>query len=325
MKELIENFSTQMEEAVAIGESYVFHTKPKSFSNVVICGLGGSGIGGSLVKDATSHEIKTPIILVKGYFLPAFVSPDSLVIVCSYSGNTEEALSCLDEALKRNATICAISSNGKVKQICEENNLDCVIIPGGNPPRSCLGYSATQLFYILLHFGLISDAFKKDLETAGQLLKSESQSIQLEAKALAEKIYHKIPVLYSSDHIESVTIRWRQQINENGKQLCWHHIVPEMNHNELVGWRGENEDLAVVLLRNADDYTRVGKRMDLNKEVFAQCTPHIFEVWSKGNSFLERAFYHIHFGDWVSLYLSDLRGYDVTEVKVIDHLKANLV
>lgn len=324
MEKLIENFAEQMKTALEIGEAYGFKASPKQFSNVVICGLGGSGIGGSLIKDATINEIKIPVNTVNGYFLPAFVGENSLIIISSYSGNTEEALHCLEEALKKNATICAITSNGKVKELSQEHGFDCIFIPGGNPPRSTLGMSATQLLYILNYFELISDTFKNDLRKTISLISSDRDDIKKVANELAQGIYNKIPVLYSSDHIESVTIRWRQQINENGKQLCWHHVLPEMNHNELVGWRDKNDDLAVVFLRNDNDFPKVAKRMDLNKEVYKTCTPHIYEIWSKGESFLERAIYLIHLGDWLTLYLSHLRGYDTTEVNVIDQLKANL-
>ena len=324
MKELIENFSLQINEALQIGEAHSFKTKQRTFTNVVICGLGGSGIGGSFVKDVTIGEIDIPINLVKGYFLPKFANENSLVIISSYSGNTEETLNCLQEALERNLTICAISSNGKVKQICKENGLDCITIPGGDPPRASLGYSATQLFFILAHFGLISDKFKELLGKASELIKNDLSNIQSEAKNLADKLQDKIPVLYSSNHIESVAVRWRQQINENGKQLCWHNVVPEMNHNELVGWREKNEKLAVVFLRNDNDFSKVATRMDLNKKVYETYTSSIHEIWSKGNSLIERAIYLMILGDWVSFYLAEFRDFDVTEVKVIDELKANL-
>ncbi len=324
MEHLIENFAGQVEEAMAIGKDFKFTGEKRTFKSVVICGLGGSGIGGSFLHDFAYAQVAVPIITVKGYALPAHVDKDTLVIISSYSGNTEETLQCFEEALVRKATICGVSSNGKVKAICEKEGLDCVLIPGGNPPRASFGYSFTQLFYILHYYGLVDNSFESDLNHAIQALNTEKDDIKSKARVLAEHVYEKIPVLYSADNIESITVRWRQQINENGKQLCWHHVVPEMNHNEIVGWREENDKLAVIFLRNDDDHVQVAKRMDLNKVVYQKYTPHIFEVWSKGNSFIERGLYLVNFGDWVSLYLSELRGFDVTEVKVIDELKANL-
>ena len=276
MKNLIENFASQLSEAQNIGEAYHFSTSKRKFSNVLICGLGGSGIGGSFIKDATINEINIPLNLVKGYTLPNYVNEDTLVIISSYSGNTEEVVACFHQAIERKATISALSSNGEVLRICKERNFDCIQIPGGHPPRACFAYSFVQLFYILHHFDLISDQFKKDIQASVERINKEQTAIKLEANKLAEKIFDKIPVLYSSDEMESVTVRWRQQFNENGKQLCWHHVIPEMNHNELVGWRDKNEDLAVIYLRNKDDFDKIQKRMDLNREVIKKCTSSVF-------------------------------------------------
>lgn len=325
MKELIKNFDLQIDEAIAIGEAVKLKTNGDvDVKNIVACGLGGSGIGASFLKDSLQDTLEIPLEVVKSYFLPKYVGKNTLVIVASYSGNTEEAVNCFHEALKLGATIVAITSNGKVKVLCEENQIDLISIPGGLPPRACFAYSTVQLYYVLAHFGLIDQGFKAAFENASKLIKKDAKEIESASRILAEKLQDKIPVLYSSNHMESVTIRWRQQINENGKQLCWHHVVPEMNHNELVGWREKNENLAVVFLRNANDFPSIAKRMDLNKVVYNKYTPHIFEVWSKGSSFIERSIYLIHFGDWVSYYLSEFRGFDTTEVQVIDELKANL-
>ncbi len=325
MKELIENFSLQIAQAIEIGESYTFNVSERKFSNIVICGLGGSGIGASFVNDTLRNEINLPITVVKNYFLPNFVNKDTLLIIASYSGNTEESVACFREGIIRSAHICTVSSNGLVKDISEENNIDFIQIPGGMPPRACFALSTVQLFFILSNFNLIDKSFIEDFKKSAKLIQDEVEDIKSQAKKLADSIYTKIPVLYSSNRIESIAIRWRQQINENGKQLCWHHVVPEMNHNEIVGWREENDNLAVVFLRNDNDFGQIQKRMDLNKVVYAKYTPNIYEVWSKGESFIEKAIYLIHLGDWLSLYLSNLRGFDTTEVKVIDELKANLI
>lgn len=324
MKELIANFSLQIEEALSIGEAFSFKSAQREFKNIVICGLGGSGIGASFVKDATFNELSVPLNPIKGYFLPKYVDQDTLVIISSYSGNTEEAVQCLQEAIERKASIVGVTSNGEVLRLCKANNYDCIEIPGGHPPRACFAYSSVQLFYILNYFNLIGDHFKASLQLAVKQINENKGLIKKEALNLAESLYDKIPVLYSEDRMESITIRWCQQFNENGKQLCWHNVIPEMNHNELVGWREKNEKLAVVYLRNEDDFEKNRKRMDLNKEVIRNYTNTVFEVWSKGASFIEKAMYLVHLGDWVSFYLADLRGFNVTEVKVIDELKANL-
>jgi glucose/mannose-6-phosphate isomerase len=193
------------------------------------------------------------------------------------------------------ATVICITSGGKVQELAKKHNLDCVIIPSGMPPRSCLGYSMVQVLYVLHHLGYVKKSFEKDLKAAIDLLKKEAKSIQKEAKAVAKKLVNKMPIVYAAADFEGVAVRFRQQINENGKQLCWHHVLPEMNHNELVAWRDKNPNLAVIFLRHPFDHPRTQMRMKLNQQVIKKCTPHITEIHSKGESVLARQFYLIHF------------------------------
>jgi glucose/mannose-6-phosphate isomerase len=148
--------------------------------------------------------------------------------------------------------------------------------------------------------------------------------IQVKAEALAKQVFGKLPVIYADSYMEGVAIRWRQQVNENGKMLGWERVLPEMNHNELVGWRDRNENLAVIFLRNESDYERVQIRVEINKKIIGEYTSSIFEIWSAGNSYLEKALYLIHFGDWFSFYLAQKHHVDAMEVKVIDYLKEKL-
>lgn len=321
MKQLVQAFPTQLHEAIIIGQSYRFHTPKKDFANVVLTGLGGSGIGGSIVQNYVADKMKIPFIVNKDYFLPSFINADSLVIVSSYSGNTEETLAAMKQAIKAKATVVCITSGGKVSDIAKRKNLDCILLPTGMPPRSCLGYSMVQVLYTLQHFGYIKSDFEASLKAAIKLLKAEEKDIQKQAKALAKKLAGKTPIIYAASSFEGVAVRFRQQINENSKMLCWHHVIPEMNHNELVGWRDKDATRAVVFLRNENDYERTQMRMDINRQVIRKYTSNITELWSKGKTHFERVFYIVHLTDWVTVYLADLHGVDATEVKVIDHLK----
>jgi glucose/mannose-6-phosphate isomerase len=172
--------------------------------------------------------------------------------------------------------------------------------------------------------GFTDDSLVNAVRSSIQLLDENEAAIKTEAKQLAETLFGKIPIIYTTDRMESVAVRFRQQINENAKMLCWHHIVPEMNHNELVGWRIENKDLAVVYLLNDDDYPRNLTRININKEIISNYTDTIVDVHSKGNNLVEKAMYLVHLVDWASVYLSDLRGVDSIEVDVIDYLKGEL-
>lgn len=324
MKQLVQNFPSQLQEAMIIGQNYRFLTAKRSFANVVLTGLGGSGIGGTIAQNYLYDKLKVPFYVNKDYHLPAFVGKDSLVIVSSYSGNTEETLNALKLASKAKATIICITSGGKISEIAKKKKLDCILLPSGMPPRACLGYSMLQVLYTLQHFDLIDVPFEKEIKASIKLLKNEQRSIQAKARALAKKMVGKIPIIYSSADYEGVAIRFRQQINENGKMLCWHHAIPEMNHNELVGWRDKDDNKIVIILRNDSDYERIQLRMDINKNIIKQYTKNIVEVISTGKTYWEKAFYLIHLTDWVSVYLAEYREHDAVEVKVIDYLKGEL-
>ena len=325
MKNLVKNFSKQIREAIIIGKKASFTGHNTKLQNVVISGLGGSGIGGSIAAFLTESEARIPVAVNKNYFLPNYIDSNSLVIICSYSGNTEETVNCLKEAIKKSAKIICITSGGKIAEEAIKNNLDIIAIPGGMPPRSCIGYSLIQLFYVLSHFGVINAGFEKQFEAAANLLDDEENSILIEAKLIAEKLFNKTPIIYSEASTEGVSIRFRQQLNENSKILCWHHVFPEMNHNELVGWRDQRNDLAVIILRNNTDYERTQKRMEISKQTFKKYCPTIIDLYSKGNSAIEKTMYLVNITDWISCFLADLRGVDPVEVNVIDHLKSELI
>lgn len=324
MDKLVAGFADQLREAIAIGNDIQMRPPVAEIRNIVVTGLGGSGIGGNLVSEIVGKELRVPFQVNKEYGLPNYVNENTLVICSSYSGNTEETLAAFADAIKANALIVCITSGGKLLELAKQYNLDHVVIPGGNPPRACLGYSSVQQLYVLHQLGLISRQFESELNDTISLLERESEHIRSLAKAIAGQLQNRIPVLYTVTEMESVAVRFRQQINENSKMLCWHHVVPEMNHNELVGWRNRIGNWAPIFLRSREDYERNQQRIEINKSIVAQYAEHVMEIYAKGESHTERAFYLIHLGDWVSVYLAELNNVDAVEVKVIDHLKNEL-
>lgn len=324
MKQLIADFPIQLREALIIGQNYHFLSARKTFSNVVLTGLGGSGIGGSIIQNYLSDKAALPFIVNKDYTLPAFVGENTLVLVSSYSGNTEETVACLQQALKAKATVVCITSGGKVAEIAKKKKVDCILLPAGMPPRACLGYSIVQVLFALQYQKLLKGDFEKEILASIKLIQNETAAIQKSAKAIAKKLNGKIPVIYAAPNFEGVAVRFRQQINENGKMLAWHNVIPEMNHNELVGWRDKNDNLGVIMLRNESDYSRVQMRMDSNKKVIKKYTSTVIEVFSQGKTYWEKVFYFVHLTDWVSVFLAELHGVDAMEVKVIDSLKGEL-
>lgn len=324
MYTLIDAFADQLKDAMRIGQNADLKSTDKSIDSIVITGLGGSGIGGKIVSQLVANEAKVPFTLYSNYSLPAHVGPNTLVIASSYSGNTEETLGALEDALHKGAEVACITSGGKVLEMCKEKSLNHIVIPGGNPPRTMLAYSLTQQFYMLSNYGIISNSFEADLKAAQQRCENEKDEIKAAAKSLNEKLHGKRVVIYSEAEFEGVGIRFRQQLNENSKELCWHHVFPEMNHNELVGWGGGSEVISVVMFRNKTDNERTQVRMELSKGIWARYTPHVNEVWSKGESMIEKSLYLILLGDWVSYYLAEMKGVDPIEIEVINYLKGEL-
>lgn len=321
MKKLIEEYTSHLNKAIQIGKNTTFNAPKKSINQVLIGGLGGSGIGGTIISQLVAKECKVPVIINKSYHLPAFVNANTLVICCSYSGNTEETLSMYASAEEKGAEIAVITSGGKFVELAKENNLNHLVIPGGLPPRAAFGLSFPQLFFVFEKYGLINNAFITKLEKSISSINEVEEEIQEEASTIASQLFGKTPIIYSESSKEGIAVRFRQQINENAKMLCWHHVFPELNHNELVGWRTKNEDLAVVVFRSTEDFYRNQERIDYSKKVITNYTNTIIDIYAKGDSPLEEALYLIHLGDWVSYFIAELKGIDSVEVDVITGLK----
>jgi glucose/mannose-6-phosphate isomerase len=323
MKTLVERFPTQIQEALDIANNAVL-TKKQNVHNILVTGLGGSGIGGTILSELIQNESGIPVLVNKDYSLPAYVNQNTLVIISSYSGNTEETIAAMHQAIAKNAQIVCVTSGGEVKKLAAEHNYDTIIIPGGYPPRSCIGYSLIQLIKIVQFNGFVKTDLLAQVKSSITLLNTENASIKNEAMQVAKLLVDKITVIYSLGSAEGAAVRFRQQINENSKMLCWHHTLPEMNHNELVGWTTKNDNLAVVTFRTSFDYDRTIKRYDICKELFTKYSSSVTDITAKGNSILEEYFYLINIGDWISCYVADLRNVDPIEVNVIANLKNEL-
>ena len=333
MYDLIRNFPQQVREAAAIGTAARINLRARGTESIVLCGLGGSAIGGDLLRSYLAADLKIPFLINRHYTLPAFVGPRTLVIVSSYSGNTEETNAAHREALKRRSKILCITSGGTTAKLAKSRKTPLISVPGGLPPRAALGYSFFPLLIALTKMGFIKDRGREIKETIALLDRLSSAYADPDASSnralqFAHQLRGRISVVYSStDHFDSVNTRWRGQCAENGKALAFGNVLPEMNHNELVGWkvlREQMHEIQVFILRDKYDHARVGMRMEITKRVLSEHTQRITEVWSEGSSLLARMFSVIHLGDWVSLYLAVLHGEDPTPVAVIDFLKQEL-
>ncbi len=324
MKDLIANFSQHLETAIDAIKKTEIKGSERAVQNVLIMGLGGSGIGGSVMAELVADQSPVPILVNKNYDIPAFVNESTLVIACSYSGNTEETLSAVAQAQKKGAMFACISAGGKLKEIAETKGYNVLSMEGGNPPRSMFAYAFAYLLRYMEVYGLAQYKVIDELEASIQLLNKQEEDTLQKAEALAHQIKNTIPQIIANNGSLAVAARFRQQLNENAKMLCWEAEVPEMNHNELVGWEGGDNRFSTIFIRNHTDNTRNQKRMDIIKGIIGEKTEHVYEMWSKGDSAVQRALYLVHFGDWVSYYLSEINQVDIMDIKSIDLLKAEL-
>ena len=325
MDQLISRFTEQLNEAIDIGTQAKIRPLAAPVQHVYVGGLGGSGIGADFVAAFVYQECPVPYLVGKGYEIPAYIGPHSLTIASSYSGNTEETLTSFEAIQKTGARMICIASGGKIIAAAKASGLDYVSVPDTWPsPRACLGYSLVVQLCILQKLGLIGIGALEEIRKTITMLDREEQDIKTRAEKTAQMIFGKLPVIYATDRYAPVAVRFRQQINENAKSLGWHHIVPEMNHNELVGWRDVHNDLAVIWFRSKGDLDRNKVRIDINKEIIGNYTSTMVELYARGDSLIQQSLYLVHLGDWISWYLAQLRGVDAIEVKVIDFLKGEL-
>lgn len=324
MKELIANLSKQIKEAIQIGEKAHFQPASKEIHTILVCGLGGSGIGGKIIALLLKNDLKVPFLCINDYEVPAWVNENTLVIASSYSGNTEETISAVTECNQRGSEIAVITSGGEILDSAKTNNWNYCQVPGGEQPRAMLAYSLVQQLYLLSKYGLIEYNLKSDLDKVIDLLDDQEHAIQEEAMRIAQAFQGKRSIIYAGNDFEGVAVRWRQQINENGKELCWHHVLPEMTHNELVGWAGGNKNIAPIFLKSSLNHPRTNRRWEICKEVIQKYTDTILEVEARGTTKLEHTFFLIHLGDWVSYFISEIKNIDPVEVDVISHLKGEM-
>jgi glucose/mannose-6-phosphate isomerase len=280
------------------------------------------------VESLTFGRVPIPITVSKGYNIPQFVSPHTLFIACSYSGNTEETLSTIHKAMLKRAHIICITSGGKMLEMAKEYNLLWIQIPGGSTTsRGHVGYMMISLLSALYHTNLIGAAFIKETENAIEYLNRGEKAIQSEAELIAKKLKGKLPIIYCDERLRAMATRFQNQLNENAKQLAHINTFPEMNHNEIAGWQFPETILhqaQVIYLYSDHDHERVEKRMEICRPVFEKSSHPIIDIVAEGASLLEQYYYLIHLTDWISFFLAKENGVESAPVKAIDQLKEEL-
>lgn len=330
---IVAGLGEQIRDALGIAGKAEFPRTLAGARCIVAAGLGGSAIGGDVVREVTSDELKVPMVVTRDYELPAFVDGDTLVVVSSYSGNTEETLSAYEIARRRKARILCITSGGRLADLATRDGIPLVTIPQGFPPRTALGYLFVPVLVALSELGYVNDK-AADLEEAEQVLRDlaialgpESPAKVNQAKRLALAMHGRIPLIHGATGITgAAALRWKTQINENSKAHAFWNVFPELNHNETVGW-GARQDISralyVVILRDKGDHPRVQRRMEITAALMKGASG-LDEVYSLGRSKAARLLSLVYVGDFASLYLAFLYGIDPKPVKVIDYLKREL-
>jgi glucose/mannose-6-phosphate isomerase len=304
-------------------------------SPVIVCGMGGSAIGGQMLADLAKMDSAVPICLERGYTLPAFVDEKTPVICVSYSGNTEEVLSSFEEALKRKSPLVAITSGGELAERAQKVGVPTHIVPGGMPPRAALGHLFTPLLRIASNVGLyeISDeevvSAVRKLRDLSKRYSLDSDPAENSAMQLTKKLYGKIPLIYSGGGLlAGSAYRWKCQFNENSKCMAFNNIFSELGHNEIMGWESPErlrEDFFVIMLKDGEDHPRIRKRMEITFRELEPLGGGGMQIESSGEKGrrgrLSRLFSILALGDFTSVYLAVEYGKDPTPIEKIEDIK----
>ncbi|MEN6461109.1 MAG: bifunctional phosphoglucose/phosphomannose isomerase [Syntrophomonas sp.] len=306
----------------------------RNYHNIIVTGLGGSAIGGDILRSYALQKANIPVLVNRDYDLPEYTGPDTLVFAVSYSGNTEETLSAYQQARSKGADIICLTAGGKLMEMGQDDGYTIIKVPGGLVPRAATGYLFAPLALALEKMGLLQGV-TADLEEVVLVLQGLREALSPrvdapdnKAKVIAARMKDSIPVIWGvSGTSEIAALRWKAQINENAKSPAYYNVFPELNHNEIVGFEVPPEllsRLAIIILRCQSDKERINKRIEISKNIIKDRVKNILEITGQGKSFLAQFYSLTYVGDYASTYLALEYGLNPTPVKVIDYLKAEL-
>lgn len=300
-------------------------------ANVVFSAMGGSALQAEFVK--TWPDLNVPFVVSKDYNLPDFVNEKTLVIVASYSGNTEETLSALAEAREKGAKVAVMAGGGKLMEQAQEHGDVFVQVPKAIQPRMAVFYAFRGLVEILVAFGLADKSVLAEMESLVDPLEAaiakwekSVPTAENPAKQLAEKLLGKTPIIYSGPKMSSAAYKWKISVNENAKNTAWYNVLPEFNHNEFIGWSGKpvEKPFAVVDLLSGFEHPRTLQRFEVGDRLLSGMRPKAISVQAEGATALEQLLYLVLFGDFVTLYLGILNGVDPSPVELVERFKKEL-
>lgn len=332
MYALTVDFPAQCARALGIADEFDLPRPASPPSSILISGLGGSATGADFAKAIADQEGSVPVVVNRDYGVPRWLGSGSIMLAVSYSGNTEETLSAYDAAVDQGAGIVAVTTGGELAKRAESDGWPVVLVPGGQPPRTALGYLLVPTVRILESLGVIpAQPVSEAIVGLSKVAKSwrvENPFDQNKAKSLAARLHGSLSVLYGLGGWESaVAYRWKAQINENAKRMTFSHAYPELCHNELLGWIGADlqgvSDWKAIVLGDGSESAKMKMRAQMVADLAKNQAETIW-VEEAGGSLLERMLRLTHLGDYVSIYMAALGEQDPEDITWINLLKEKL-
>jgi glucose/mannose-6-phosphate isomerase len=299
--------------------------QPRESAGAMVCGMGGSAIGGDLAAAALGDRLTRPLLTVRGYELPSWATPEWTVLCSSYSGDTEETLACFDAAAALGARRIVVSTGGELVESARAAGVPVVGLPGILQPRAAVAYMLVVSAEVAALAGA-APRVQMEIEAAAGFLEAQADELKARAAEIAGRLGGAPPVVYGADLTAPVARRWKAQANENAKLPAFFSELPEADHNELCGWEGiaEGTSMAAVLLEDRDQHPRERRRIELTAEAIAAAGAEAIRIETAGETRIERLLWATMLADLVSLELAEARGVDPTPVAAIEDFKAAL-
>lgn len=326
LRKVILDEHSQIKEGLRLAKDIKFD---QDFKSITISGMGGSALPGNVLRifvNSTfknSNKKRLEIFQNRFYSLPPEAYENSLNIISSYSGNTEETVESFQEAIDNNLSCVGISNGGKIEEMCKKNDIPHIKMPypyKNFQPRMATGYSVFAMFQILINSGLIKFN-TDDLDEVVEKLEKTTKDSEERGKILAKKLVEKTPVIYSNTHFKALAHIWKIKINENSKTPAFWNFFPELNHNEMVGFTIPKSDFHFIMLRDSSDHPQNLKRFSVMAELMKKRGMGVDIVEIEGKNIFEKVFSALYLGDWVSYYLALDYGQDPTPVDMVEEFK----
>ena len=298
--------------------------EPIEATGLIICGMGGSAIGGDLAAAALGSRLCKPLDVVRGYAVPSWTPPDRAIFCSSYSGNTEETIGCYAAAEAVGAQRIVATTGGTIGEAARRDGVPVIGMPAGLQPRAAVGYTFAIAAEVTALVGA-GPAIRTEIDSSAAHLEAARDSLLAKAEEVASRIHGSVPLLYGCGLTTPVAYRWKCQVNENAKLPAFDHSLPELDHNEIVGWAGGGQGaFTAVFLEDQDQHPRERQRVELTAELIADRAHDVIRIETEGETRTERLLWAVMLGDLISLELAAREGVDPTPVDVIENLKDRL-